>query len=395
MPVGHDFPPFSANKGGSGEGSQAVPADVRPRVPVAGADSRARIRRPAAARSRHERRSAAAVHRAAEAAAAAMGDSAGAAVQPAAVARARRHVRRIARRLAIQPRPARSARSGTAAPPPMTHCQVINHTTGGYALRQIDSAPGLAAHRRPHRAARRRPAGTAGRDGALVPQHAERQRCSSSAANCCPRSPRRRRPRRRTQRRATCCRWSCCPKKTRCGLTAAAAAARRTGRRVRARAGGEPAPRQRDRLRRAHQARRAGPGLRALRIRRGHTDASACRSLAIAGTLALLRARSAVGARARAACAARLVARAEGAAARAAGCRACCAAIAARGNGLRCCCRSMSPKRSPVRSSKQGGMRGRGRARACVVATATFVALLAWFRAESLRHRKHDSLDDA
>ena len=31
----------------------------------------------------------------------------------------------------------------------------------------------------------------------------------------------------------------------------------------------------------------------------------------------------------------------------------------------------------------------------CIVATATFVALLAWFRAESLRHREHGSLDDA
>jgi len=31
----------------------------------------------------------------------------------------------------------------------------------------------------------------------------------------------------------------------------------------------------------------------------------------------------------------------------------------------------------------------------CAVATATFVALLGWFRAESLRHRKHSPLDDA
>ena len=32
---------------------------------------------------------------------------------------------------------------------------------------------------------------------------------------------------------------------------------------------------------------------------------------------------------------------------------------------------------------------------ACAVASATFVALLTWFRAESLRHRKHGPLDDA
>jgi len=31
----------------------------------------------------------------------------------------------------------------------------------------------------------------------------------------------------------------------------------------------------------------------------------------------------------------------------------------------------------------------------CAVATATFIVLLAWFRAESLRHRKHGPLDDA
>ena len=31
----------------------------------------------------------------------------------------------------------------------------------------------------------------------------------------------------------------------------------------------------------------------------------------------------------------------------------------------------------------------------CAVATATFVALLAGFRAEPLRHREHGSLDDA
>ena len=34
-------------------------------------------------------------------------------------------------------------------------------------------------------------------------------------------------------------------------------------------------------------------------------------------------------------------------------------------------------------------------ATACAVATATFGALLGWFRAESLWHREHRSLDDA
>ena len=31
----------------------------------------------------------------------------------------------------------------------------------------------------------------------------------------------------------------------------------------------------------------------------------------------------------------------------------------------------------------------------CAIATATFVALLGWFRAETLRHRKDRALDDA
>jgi hypothetical protein len=31
--------------------------------------------------------------------------------------------------------------NGVAPPPPMSECQVINHTSGGYALRQIDAAP--------------------------------------------------------------------------------------------------------------------------------------------------------------------------------------------------------------------------------------------------------------
>jgi hypothetical protein len=33
------------------------------------------------------------------------------------------------------------APQGNAAPPPMTQCQVVNHTTGGYALRQVDASP--------------------------------------------------------------------------------------------------------------------------------------------------------------------------------------------------------------------------------------------------------------
>ena len=42
IPVGHDFPPFSANKGGSIDGSKIFLLDLRPRVPDPGATARAR-----------------------------------------------------------------------------------------------------------------------------------------------------------------------------------------------------------------------------------------------------------------------------------------------------------------------------------------------------------------
>ena len=141
VPVGHDFPPFSANKGGSGEGSKLFLLTFDLAFQLQEQIRELESGGAAAARSRHERRSARAVHRAVEAPAAPMGDPARAPVQPAAVARARRHVRGTARRVAIQPRPASATCSGSATPPPMTQCQVVNHTTGGYALRQVDSAP--------------------------------------------------------------------------------------------------------------------------------------------------------------------------------------------------------------------------------------------------------------
>ena len=164
-------------------------------------------------------------------AAAAMGDSAGAAIQPAALARPRRDVRRAVRCLAIQPRRACGRRAPPTGLPPMTGCQVINHTPAGYALRQIDREPDrlrigdLIALRVEGRT------GAAGGDGALVPQHAQRQRARvrlraplrqsggrSGAAGgvpptasfrswCCPRTDgdrsRTRRPRRCWSRRAT------------------------------------------------------------------------------------------------------------------------------------------------------------------------------------------------
>ena len=55
IPVGHDFPPFSANKGGSIDGSKIFLLDVRPRVPDPGAGARARSRRRRSRRHRPRR----------------------------------------------------------------------------------------------------------------------------------------------------------------------------------------------------------------------------------------------------------------------------------------------------------------------------------------------------
>ena len=118
VPVGHDFPPFSANKGGSIDGSKlflltfdlAFQLQEQLRALETGGDV------PCRHRPRRDR--AAAVREPVEAPAAAMGDSAGAAVQPAAVAGARRDLRRPLRRVAVQPRRARRrqpAADGAAA----------------------------------------------------------------------------------------------------------------------------------------------------------------------------------------------------------------------------------------------------------------------------------------
>jgi uncharacterized membrane protein len=48
-----------------------------------------------------------------------------------------------------------------------------------------------------------------------------------------------------------------------------------------------------------------------------------------------------------------------------------------------------------VRAFAESGRHALVAATTCAVASVTFIALLAWFRDETLRHRKHDSLDDA
>ena len=140
VPVGHDFPPFSANKGGTGEGSKlflltfdlafqlqeqirelesgsALPRDVGPdpeaRAPYIGLLKRL--------------------------------------LRQWAIPPARQFNRLPSRARVVMCaglpgvwQYSRGLQGGTAsgsAPPPMTQCQVVNHTTGGYALRQIDATP--------------------------------------------------------------------------------------------------------------------------------------------------------------------------------------------------------------------------------------------------------------
>ena len=105
IPVGHDFPPFSASKGGSIEGSKiflltfdlAFQIQEQVRQLEAGGDYPAR-----AGRGRTSRRRYLALLRRLLRQ---WAIPSGAAVQPAAVARPRRHVHGALGRLAVQPRP--------------------------------------------------------------------------------------------------------------------------------------------------------------------------------------------------------------------------------------------------------------------------------------------------
>ncbi len=174
VPVGNDFPPFSANKGGTGDGAKlylltfdlAFQLQEQLRALDAGGP---------AAGIRPGRRGARAVPRDAQAAVAPVGDTAGAAVQPPAFARPGRDVRGDLRDVAIQPRHARGRHVPPAGLPAMSKCQVINHTPAGYALRQADTNP-TALRIGELIALRSKDGRRAGGDGALVPQHAEGQR---------------------------------------------------------------------------------------------------------------------------------------------------------------------------------------------------------------------------
>lgn len=139
VPVGHDFPPFSANKGGAGEGSKLflLTFDLAFQLQEQIRELEAGLPLPREA-----------------------GTNAEARVPYIAL------LKRLLRQWAIPPArqfnrlPSRARvvmcaglpgvwqysrglqeATGQTAPPPMTQCQVVNHTTGGYALRQIDAAP--------------------------------------------------------------------------------------------------------------------------------------------------------------------------------------------------------------------------------------------------------------
>ena len=141
VPVGHDFPPFSANKGGSAEGSKLflltfdlafqlqeqirelesggplprdLGADATQRAPYIALLTRL-LRQWAIPPARQFNRL----------------PSRARVVMCAGLPGVWQYSRGMQR----------GATQGDAATPPMTQCQVINHTSGGYALRQIDAAP--------------------------------------------------------------------------------------------------------------------------------------------------------------------------------------------------------------------------------------------------------------
>jgi hypothetical protein len=140
VPIGHDFPPFSANKGGSGEGSKLflltfdlafqLQAQIRelesggPLPRELGTNDEARL--PYIGLLKRLLRQWA--------------------IPPA------RQFNRLPSRARVvmcaglpgvwqYSRGLVGNSRGNATAPPMTQCQVVNHTTGGYALRQVDSAP--------------------------------------------------------------------------------------------------------------------------------------------------------------------------------------------------------------------------------------------------------------
>jgi hypothetical protein len=141
VPVGHDFPPFSANKGGNTEGSKlyllTFDLAFELQEQIRALETGAALPREAGSDPEGRHRYITLLRRL---------------LRQWAIPPARQFNRLPSRAKVVMcaglpgvwhysrgtqhPPP-----DGVAPPPPMTECQVINHTTGGYALRQIDDAP--------------------------------------------------------------------------------------------------------------------------------------------------------------------------------------------------------------------------------------------------------------
>ena len=186
IPVGHDFPPFSANKGGSIDGSKiflltfdlAFQIQEQLRALEAGARSPPASAKDPAARLQYVTLLKRLLRQWA--------------IPPARQfnrlpSRARVVMcAGLVRRLAIQPRRPCGRRARATGLPPMTQLPGDQPHARGLRAAPDRPQPDVAAHRRPDRAARRRPYRLAGRHGALVSQHAEGAAASNSAASFSP-----------------------------------------------------------------------------------------------------------------------------------------------------------------------------------------------------------------
>jgi len=140
VPVGHDFPPFSANKGGNAEGSKlfllTFDLAFQLQEQIRGLEAGASLPREAGSDVDARGRYVALLKRL---------------LRQWAIPPARQFNRLPSRARVVMcaglpgvwhySRGQQHATQGAAAPPPMTQCQVVNHTSGGYALRQIDPLP--------------------------------------------------------------------------------------------------------------------------------------------------------------------------------------------------------------------------------------------------------------
>jgi hypothetical protein len=140
VPVGHDFPPFSANKGGSGEGSKlfllTFDLAFELQEQIRELESGGPLPRDAGTNPEARGPYVALLKRL---------------LRQWAIPPARQFNRLPSRARVVMcaglpgvwqySRGMQGSAQGNAAAPPMTQCQVVNHTTGGYALRQVDASP--------------------------------------------------------------------------------------------------------------------------------------------------------------------------------------------------------------------------------------------------------------